>query len=396
VYPTAEFTSAAGQIIRRRTLAVMSAVAAALLGACTALYVKVNSPLYPSEMTTAYGFVIATGIALLVAQAAGVGWWQARHPCLRCTHCRRRLTNAVPQVVASGCCHHCGRRVLRRPAEQPPLDALIPRAEFLNAHARYQQRTGSLMLAAVGATFTGCVVGGIILERLDLPDPLSRLAYLLLLMTAPVIMVLVLRWMTAGAKRDPALACPGCVKPLTDAAMLVAGTGHCFHCGCRAVPPRNRPLPAPHAGRWLTTAGLSEADRQLRRANRRALALVVAVCAAAVWVLSLGDLMWGRRPLMALGLDKAAADWVSDRVPLGVAVATVAAAVAASRAAVRGAKQSHPTDCPRCGKEVLPAFAVGTKCCNHCGWRVVQDAPATTSARRVTYPPLATASASQQ
>lgn len=368
VYPIAEFRTATRRAANRTAGTLMAAAATAFLAGVTWLYTDEQSPDWKAPEVL--GYVSATAVGGLITLAFAAAWWEARHPFLRCPHCRRRLTGQASQVLASGCCHHCGRQVLER-SDEPPDEPLIPRAELLAADARHQRRTGPLMLFAVTATVIGCVAGAKVLDRLDLPDPLDRILYMLLLLTAPVSMVLVLRWMAAAAKRDPALACPECGQPLTGAGMLVAGTGHCGHCGGRAVPPRVHPIPPPHVGAWWTVERLSEADRGRRRANTRALALVVAVCAVALWVLSLGDKLWDDRVLIGLGLSRAAADVVSDRAPLAVAVATVAAGVAVSRAAERHAKRKHPLDCPRCVQEMQPAFAIATKCCNRCGWAVV-------------------------
>lgn len=372
MYPTAEFRTAARRAANRRAGTIMAAVATAFLGGVTTLYIQERLPLWEDEWRTAYAFLLATAAGVLLTSAFGVAWLQARHRSLHCPHCRSRLTDRVPQVLASGCCHQCGRQVLDR-SEEESAEALIPRAEFLAADAKHQQRTGPFMLGAVTATFAGCVVGAALLDRADLPDPLGRILFMLLLLTAPVAMVLVLRWMAAGAKRDPSLACPECVQPLTGAGMLVAGTGHCFHCGGRAVPPRNTPLPPPHAGAWWTVQRLKATDAHRRRITRSAVVLIVAVCVVAIWVLSLGDRLWDDRWLMNLGLSKAAADEVADRAPLLVAVVTVMAAVVVNGAASRRIKKEHPLDCPRCAAEVQPSFAIATKCCNKCGWKVVSD-----------------------
>jgi hypothetical protein len=379
VYPIAEFRTVTRRAANRLAGTLTAAVASFFLGGVTLLHLEDQSPDWDDPELLGYlrdhpetlGFLAVAGASVTATLAFGAAWLHARHPYLRCPHCRRRLTGNAPQVLASGCCHHCGRQVLER-SDAPPDEALIPRAELLAADARHQRRTGPLMLGAVTATIIGCGAGAKVLGKLDLPDPLDRILYMLLLLTAPVAMVLVLRWMAAGAKRDPSLACPECGQPLTGVGKLVAGTGHCFHCGGRAVPPRVHPIPPPHAGGWWTVGKLSATDGSRRRISRRALILVVVVCVVALWVLSLGDKLWDARRLTPLGLSRNAADWVAERAPLGVAIATVAAGVAVSRAAQRQAKRQHPLDCPRCVQEVQPAFAIATKCCNRCGWQVVR------------------------
>lgn len=368
MYPTAEFRAAAHRATDRRAAAVMAAAVTAVFGGLALLYISDRGPYWKDEISL--GFLGAAACGGLLTLVLGALYWHARQPCLWCPHCHGSLTANTPQVLAGGCCQHCGRRVLGRPTE-PPAEALIPRAEFLAAHARQRRRTGPLMLAAVAATFLGCVAGAVVLDRLDLPDPLGRVLFMLLLMTAPVAMVLVLRWMAAGAKRDPSLACPGCAEPLTGDAMLVAATGHCSCCGCRAVPPRRHPLPPPHAGGWMTVEELRAAHPHRRRANGRALALVLGVSVATVWVLASGHKLWGRWPLMKMGLDRNTAGLIEELAPYAVALTAVAVGCLVCRAAVGDSKRKHPLDCPRCRQEVNPTFAVGTKCCNHCGWRVV-------------------------
>jgi hypothetical protein len=380
VYPIAEFRTATRRAVSRLAGTLVAAVATAFLGGVTLLHLEDRSPdwddpelvVYLADHPETVAYLAVTTACVVSTLAFGTAWLHARSPLLRCPHCRGRLTGRASQVLASGCCHFCGRQVLER-TDEPADEALIPRAELLTADARHQRRTAPLMLGAVAATVIGSVAGAKVLDKLDLPDPTDRILYMLLLLTAPVAMVLVLRWMAAGAKRDPSLACPECGQPLTGVGKLVAGTGHCCHCGGRAVPPRVHPIPPPHAGAWWTVGELSEADRGRRRLTRRALVLVGAVCVAALWVLSLGDKLWDDRWLMGLGLNRAAADLVQERAPLGVAVVTVMAGAAVSRSASRRAKREHPLDCPRCVQEIEPTFAIATKCCNKCGWRVVSD-----------------------
>lgn len=370
MYPVAEFRTVALRRARRGGFTALAALGTLFLFAVTAVHL--SDPWAVDRPTRAVALVWATLAAAGVTLALEVRWKLDRHPFTRCPLCRRRLTDHISQVVASGCCPHCGERVLQPPAEEPPADALVPRADYIAADTAYQRRGVPILFGGLGACYFG--VGGAYaaVNALAVPFPLDVVVGVALALVAPVSLVAVLLILAAGGKRNPALACPSCGKLLAGPRMLVAATGNCYECGRRALVPRHRPLPPPHLGPLWTVAGVTERVKERRRVYRRALAshcwVWPALAGFACWVGWLWSGWLATPPNW----------WRRDAVIAGVAAAVITFVVPgwlALRWVVRSGLRRHPLDCPRCGREFLPSFARGTKCCNRCGWRIVATSP---------------------
>ena len=371
MYPVAEFRAVGLRRVRRGLVTALAALATLALLAVTALHL--SDPWGPDRAARRIGLVWATLAAAGLTLLFEVGWKLARHPFTRCPHCRRRLTDGIPQVVASGCCPHCGRRVLEPPAEAPPADALVPRPEYIAADTGYQNRGVPVLIGGIIACYIGCGGAFASLDAFDLPFPLNEVVFVLLVLIAPVSLVAVLRWLHAGGRRNPALACPTCGRLLAGARMLVAATGNCHECGSRAIVPRTRPLPPPHLGPMWTVEGITERVRRRRKWHWRALGLTLTAGVLVPFAYPLG--MWlveSAEPRLRLWLGWRGAEVVEENGPAaGTALAGAAVVVLVPRWVLRLSSRRHPLDCPRCGREFLPGFARATKCCNRCGWRIV-------------------------
>ncbi len=370
MYPIAEFRRRSFRTIRRGLFTALAAVATVLLFAVTALHLSESWSRYdPARgILLVWGTIAAAGLTLLFE----VLWKAARHPFTRCPHCRRPLTDSVPIVVASGCCFSCGKRVLELP-EETPAEALIPRAEFLLADTGYQGKAVPVLIGGVMATYAGACGALAVVNRVRLPEPLPGVVFLALVAVAPVSAVVVLRWLAAAGKRNSALACPGCGKLLAGARMLTACTGNCIACGCRAIVPRTRPLAPPHLGPMWSVEKLTERAMTRRKYYWNALGLTLTagvlvpfVYPACMWLISLGQ------PLVRGWIGWQGAELLENSGPtVGTFLAGALVLFSVPRWVLRFYFRRYPIDCPRCGREMLVPFARATKCCNHCGWRVV-------------------------
>jgi ribosomal protein L37AE/L43A len=370
VYPIAEFRAVALRAVRRGAFTILSAVGTLLLFGVTAVHL--SDPWGRGDLACRLALVWGTvGMAALTLTFEVLAV-RARHPFTRCPHCRGKLADGVPLVVASGCCFRCGRRVLEPPADDPPADALVPRADYLTADAKYQRRAAPLLMAGMFACYLGCGGAVVSLRALDLPFPFNWAVFVGLALVAPVSVVAAARFLWASGKQNPALACPTCGKLIAGGRMIVAATGHCHECGCQAVVPRTRPLAPPHLGPFWTVPRLNQVEKRRRGYTVRLFVLLGLVTVATYGLVIVGKLMWEEERLREMGLNRPAAQWV-EKYGAWVAAATglVVAAVVARRSP-QVARRKHPHDCPRCGRELLPAFAVATKCCNKCGWQVVR------------------------
>lgn len=370
LYPIAEFRTVARRAVRRGAITVFFAFGTVVLFAFTAQH------LIDSWAVRDVGFTLLLVWGTLAAAAGTlvceVRWKLTRHPFTRCPHCRGRLTDHVPMTIASGCCPFCGVRVLEPPDPSPP-DGLISRPEYLAADAAYQGRVVPVILGGVFAGYAGlCGAMGVI-DRIRLPDPLPVMAVLALVAVAPVSLIVIVNWMAAVAKRNPALACPACGRLLAGARMVVAATNHCHQCGCRAIVPRTRPLPPPHRRPPWTVAEIDRTNRRRRWWYWWAAGLTLAAGMVVPMAYSLGRLTASEveQPVrMRFGWRFGELVYHAGPV-LAAAVAGVTVLLIVPRWVLRFALRRLPLDCPRCGREFLPAFARCTKCCNSCGWRIV-------------------------
>jgi hypothetical protein len=374
LYPIAEFRTVARRAVRRGGFTLLFAFGTVVLFAFTAMH------LADRWASRDVGFTLLL-VWVTIAAAAGtlvceVRWKLARHPFTRCPHCRGRLTDSVPLTIASGCCTSCGVRVLEPPAPSPP-DGLISRPEYLAADTAYQRRVVPLILGGVFASYAGFCGALGALDHLRLPDPLPFVVTLAVAVVAPVSLIAILNWMAAVAKRNPALACPACGRLLTGARMVVAATGHCHQCGCRAIVPRTRPLPPPHRRPPWTVAEIDRTNRLRRKWYWWAAGLTLAAGVVVPMAYALGRLVASRMELpVRIRLGWRFGELVYHAGPVLVAAVTgLAVVVIVPRWVLRFALRRLPLDCPRCGREFLPAFARATKCCSLCGWRIVADPP---------------------
>lgn len=241
MYPVAEFRKVALRASLHSVLTTLAAIAASFAVCVTALHL--SDPWGTSDPLRRIGLVWATIAAVGLTLLFEVLSVRARHPFIRCPHCRGKLTPTVALVVASRCCPHCGERVLNPPAEEPPAEALIPRADFVAADRGYQARGVPVFIGGLIACYIGFAAAMVTLSRFNLPFPLNMAAFVLILLVAPVSLTAVLRVMWVGGKRNPAMACPSCGALLAGARMIVVATGRCHECGCKAIVPRTRPLP---------------------------------------------------------------------------------------------------------------------------------------------------------
>jgi hypothetical protein len=370
LYPIAEFRAAANRAVRRALATVFFAAGTLVLFVFAAQHLADRHAVHDVPRTLLLGW--GTLAAAAGTLACEVRWKLARHPFTRCPHCRGRLTASVPLTVASGCCPHCGVRVLEPPAPSPP-DGLIPRPEYLAADAAHQGRIVPVVIGGVLACYAGfCAALGFV-DRVRLPDPLPQVATLALAAVAPVSLIAVINWMAAAARRNPALACPACGKLLAGGRMVVPATGHCHQCGGRAVVPRARPLPPPHRRPMWIIPAIAAVQRKRRKWYWRAGGLTL-------FAGLLVPLAYGLGRIVALQVEPPVRVWIGWRygelvyqaLPVLAAAAAVAAVlILVPRWVLRYAHRLHPLDCPRCGREFLPAFARCTKCCSLCGWTIV-------------------------
>ncbi len=367
--PVAEFRRRCLRAIRNGLLTLLAGIGTVLLFVVTALHLA--DPWHhrelPFNLLLVWGTLAAAGLTLLFE----VLWRHSRHPLTRCPHCHRPLTDYLPVVVASGCCSTCGKRVLE-PADDPPAEALIPRAEFLLADSGYQSKAVPLLVGGVMATYAGGCGALAVVNRLPLPDPLAVVIFVALVAVAPVSVVVVMRWLAAAGQRNPALACPGCGKLLAGARTLTACTGCCTACGCRVIVPRTRPLPPPHLGPLWTIPQLTALEKYRRWYTRRMLVLVGLVFAVTLGLLVLGRLYWNEDRLQGMGLTWGTAYFIGKGITLTVGITGAAVALVVFRQSLRAARRKHPINCPRCGRDLLVPFARATRCCAQCGWRVVE------------------------
>lgn len=368
MYPVAEFRRRCFRAIRCGLLTLVAGVVTVALFGVTALHLSDPWGRHDPErrILLVWGTISAAGLTLLFESL----WRHSRHPFTRCPHCRRPLTDFVPTVVASGCCYHCGGRVLE-PPDETPADALIPRAEFLAADTGFQGKAAPVLVGGVFATYLGCGGALAMVERFHLPDVLGVVVFLTLAAVAPVSAVAVLRWMAAAGKRNTALACPTCGKLLAGSRMSVAATGNCTACGCRAIVPRTRPLPPPHLGPLWTIRQLTALERDRRRATRWMLVLLGLIFVLTIGLIVVGRPFWEADRLWRMGWHPVAADWGERVCPLLVGSFGAVVGILVLRHSLRSASRRHPIDCPRCGREMAVPFARATRCCSQCGWRAV-------------------------
>ncbi len=370
LYPIAEFGTAARRAIRRGAFTFMFGFGTLVLFSFTAQHLADRWAVRDVGLTLllVWGTLASAGLTLVCE----VRWKVGRHPFTRCPHCRGRLTDSVPLTIASGCCPYCGVRVLE-PPDPPPPDGLISRPDYLTADAAYQGRVVPVVIGGVLATYVGiCGAFGVV-DRVRWPDPLPAVAALAVAAVAPTSLIVLLNWGAAAARRNPALACPACGRLLAGARMVVAATGHCHQCGCRAVVPRTRPLPPPHRGPMWTVARIDTVGKQRRKWYWRALGLTLTAGVLVPFAYPLGMLVAERlEPPVRMWLGWRFGELVSHSAPvLTTAIAGVAVLLLVPRWVLRFGLRGLPLDCPRCGREFLPAFARCTKCCSLCGWRIV-------------------------
>jgi len=357
--------------LNRRALTVLAAIVASLAIVVTAT--NLCDPWGTSDPLRRIGLtwvtLAAVGLTLLFEVLAV----RARHSFVRCPHCRGKLTPTVALVVASGCCPHCGGRVLDPPADDPPADVLIPRADYLAADNTYQGRGVPVLIGGLMTCYIGFAAAMITLNWSGLPFPLNVMAFILVLLVAPVSLAAVLRVLWVGGKRNPALACPSCGALLAGARMMVIATGRCHNCGRKAIVPRTRPLPPPHLGKLWTTPRLIAAGRHLRRAAWWVVALVGLIGATTLGLVLMGNHLWYEDRLRLMGLNRPMAMWVEQFGSPAVGITGVVVSLVVSFHTLRWGRRKHPADCPRCGREIMPSFVLATRCCNRCGWRIVAE-----------------------
>ncbi|MEO2091002.1 MAG: hypothetical protein ABGY75_16135 [Gemmataceae bacterium] len=328
--------------------------------------------------------LLAAGlIAVALLPVAIVGWRRAaRDPRSACPHCRKSLATAIPLVTASRRCPHCGGAVLLDPDDEPADPAAPPpprptRWEYLEADRRHQSLGVPVIIGGLLGSYVGCGGAAAASNAFGLSGPVGVAVFGVLAAVVPVSAVLVLATLYFRAKRNDALTCSHCAAVLAGHRSTVAATARCVKCGRSALAPRHRPLPPPHAARPFTVAEITKLEdarwQAAVRSGWRALwALAVAVALIAA-------------PYAAAGSRTAVELWLSPRVGdaramliadfgpwVALFVVLVVVAVVSSRAAT-AAKKRLPLDCPRCGKEFLPAFARVTRCCNHCCRPIVAD-----------------------
>jgi len=153
--------------------------------------------------------------------------------------------------------------------------------------------------------------------------------------------------------------------------MLVAGTGNCSACGCRAIVPRTRPLLPPHLGPLWTIPQLTELERHRQRAIRWMFVFLGLIFVATIGLILAGRQFWDADHLWRMGWHPVAANWAERAGPAVVGIAGAVVGIVVLRRSLRSASRRHPIDCPRCGREMAVPFARATRCCNQCGWRAV-------------------------
>lgn len=328
-------------------------------------------------------------IALALVPVAVVRWRRAaRDPQSACPHCRKSLATAVPLVTASRRCPHCGRAVLLDPDDEPadPTDPGAPppprptRWEFLEADKRHQTLGIPVIIGGLLGSYVGCGGAAAASQALRLPGPLGIAVFGLLAAVVPVASVLVLASLYFRARRNDALTCPHCAAVLAGHRSTVAATGRCVKCGRSALAPRHRPLPPPHAARPFTVGRITDREDARWRAAMRNGRRALWVLAAAVALIATPYAALGSRSGVELWLRPRAGDiWaglIADCGPWVTLFVVLMGAVFVSSRMTAKSKKRHPLDCPRCGKEFLPAFARATRCCNHCCRPVVTGQPA--------------------
>lgn len=328
--------------------------------------------------------LFVVGLILLALIPVAVVRWRraARDPRSACPHCRKSLATSIPLVTASRRCPHCGGAVLFDPDDEPtdpdtPPPPRPTRWEFLEADKRHQTLGVPVIIGGLLGSYVGCGGAAAVSGLLNLPGPVGVAVFGLLAAVVPVTAVLVLAHLYFRARRNDALTCPHCAAVLAGHRSTVAATGRCPRCGRTALAPRHRPLPPPHAARPFTLTQLVDREDARWQAAVRTGRRAVWVLAAAASLIAVPYAAAGSRTGVELWLSPRVGDnWaglIADGGPWVTVFAVLVVVVVVSSRATAAAKKRHPLDCPRCGKEFLPAFARATRCCQHCCRPIVAD-----------------------
>lgn len=192
-------------------------------------------------------FLWALAILAVLMIVLGLLGWHVRNVdsrfALRCPHCASQLLNHCSQVLMTGNCSHCGRRIIHQSlqsAVHPGLadDAVLTIETFRAACRLRVKKFMALGAAALGGMIVGIVAGGFLIIFITGSDVIENPQwYHFAIMYAPMTLALAIAvYFGLKLEPDPQLQCPLCKTDLAkDFGAAAIATRRCTLCGCRLL-----------------------------------------------------------------------------------------------------------------------------------------------------------------
>jgi hypothetical protein len=375
-----DYRNAAQKQVKWAALLFFGAMVLGLLATVTLLLLKTS--VHPTnyggwllEVLLAFGGMVIAAVWVFISLLYYLK--NRKDPNANCPYCWKNLAYVLPLTVASRRCCHCGELVLDDPNEpiEPGHEAppLPTRHEFNEANKRHQNYIVPVVACGVIGSYLSCC-GAAGASQLFRP-PFGIIFFAFTILIVPITSVAIFVSVRRGAKKSATLTCFWCGKLMTGNGVLISATRRCYNCGQSAIAPRFRPLPPPHAGKWIAVAEITRREKIRNRlvwlgfgwSGAGLLAVVLLLAMPYLWF---GGVQYFIQWLRQF-LDVEVARFLAIFGPIfGVVLAFIAIWYFGAKYTGRAMKRC-PLDCPRCGKSFLPAFTRATRCCNFCQWPIV-------------------------